>query len=228
MTDEIFQVLVNGTLAEGAKIEQVKQNIAKLFKTTPDKVEPMFSGRKLAVKKGLNRQTALKYKAAINNAGLAAAVAPMTRATPVHTDNANDISLDHASLAAIGSTLDDSPVAVSADIDTGNLAMDSAGETLIEATTTTESAINISQISMCEVGEDVSEYTPIPEPDIDISNLDMGEAGETVMQHEPVPEANIDISELSMAAAGEDVMRHKAVPPADIDTSTLELDSTSD
>jgi len=228
MTTETFQILVNGTLMEGAKTEQVKQNIAELFKTTLDKVEPMFSGRKLTVKKGLDRQTALKYKAAINKAGLAAAVAPMTRETPAHTDNANGISLNHASLATVGSTLDVSPVTASADIDTSNLVMDSVGETLSEATITTEPVINISQISMGGAGEDVSEYTPIPEPDIDISNLAMGEAGEAVMRYESAPEANINISELSIAAVGEDVMQHKTVPPADIDTSNLALDSTTD
>ena len=223
----MFQILVNGTLTEGAQIEQVKQNIAKLFKTTPDKVEPMFSGRKLAVKKGLDKATALKYKTAINNAGLAAAVVAMADEAPTSTDQTDttaDTSLDHASLAATGSTMDETPVAAPADIDTSGLVMDSVGETLVEATTTPEPDINIDQISMGEVGEDVTEYTPIPEPAIDISKLDMGEAGEDVMQYEPVPEADIDISELSMADVGEDVMRHKEVPPADIDTSSLKLD----
>ena len=227
MSEEMFQILVNGTLTEGAQTEQVKQNIAKLFKTSVDKVEPMFSGRKLAVKKGLDKETALKYKAAINNAGLAAAVAPMTSEAAADTDKAGDTSLDNASLAATGSTMDETPAAVPANIDTSDLVMDSVGETLVEAITTPEPDISIDQISMGEVGEDVTEYTPPPEPDIDISKLDMGETGEDVMQYEAVPDANIDISELSMADAGEDVMQHKEVPPADIDTSNLKLDSTT-
>ncbi len=228
MSEEMFQILVNGTLTEGAEIDQVKQNIAKLFKTSPDKVEPMFSGRKLAVKKGLDKATALKYKVAINNAGLAAAVAPMAGQAPAtstdQTDTTADTSLDHASLAATGSTMDETPQAPPADIDTSGLIMDSVGETLAEATAIPEPDINISQISMGEIGEDVTEYTPTPEPDIDISKLDMGEAGENVMQYEPVPEADIDTSELSVADVGEDVMQHKEVPPADIDTSSLKLD----
>ncbi len=224
MSEKMFQILVNGTLTESAQIEQVKQNIAKLFKTSVDKVEPMFSGRKLGVKKGLDKQTALKYKAAINNAGLAAAVAPMTSAAATGTDKAGDTSLDNASLAATGSTMDESPAAAPADIDTSNLVMDSVGETLTEATNIPEPAIDIAQISMGEVGEDVSEYTPTPEPNIDISKLDMGDAGEDVMQYEVVPEANIDISELSVADTGEDVMQHEKIPPADIDTSNFKLD----
>ena len=227
MSEEMFQILVNGTLTEGAQLEQVKQNIAKLFKTSPDKVEPMFSGRKLAVKKSLDKATALKYKVAINNAGLAAAVVAMAGETPASTDQTDttaDTSLDHASLAATGSSMDETPQAPPADIDTSGLIMDSVGETLAEATTIPEPDINIDQISMGEAGEDVTEYTPIPEPDIDISKLDMGEAGEDVMQYEPVPEADIDTSELSVADVGEDVMQHKEVPPADIDTSSLKLD----
>ena len=228
MSEEMFQILVNGTLTEGAEIDQVKQNIAKLFKTSVDKVEPMFSGRKLAVKKGLDKQTALKYKTAITNAGLAAAVAAMESKAPASTDKADDISLDNATLAATGSSMDETPVAAPANIDTSSLAMDSVGETLAEAATTPEPAIDTSQISMGEVGEDVTEYAPTPEPDIDISKLDMGGAGEDVMQYEPVPEADIDTSELSMADTGEDVMQHKEIPPADIDTSSLKLDSTTE
>ncbi len=228
MSEEMFQILVNGTLTEGAQIEQVKQNIANLFKTNIDKVEPMFSGRKLAVKKNLDKQTALKYKAAINNAGLAAAVAPMKSAAPSSTTKTGDTSLDNASLAATGSTIDNSPVAAPADIDTSSLMMDSVGETLAEETSIPEPVIDTAQISMGEAGEDVTEYTPPPEPNIDISKLDMGDAGEDVMQYEAVPEANIDISELSMADSGEDVMLHKKIPPAKIDTSNLDLDSATD
>lgn len=225
MSEEMFQILVNGTLTEGAMTEQVKQNIAKLFKTSVDKVEPMFSGRKMAVKKGLDKETALKYKAAINKAGLAAAVAPMTSEAAADTGNdTSSTSLDNASLAATGSTMDETPAAAPANIDTSDLVMDSVGETLAEATPPPKPDINIDQISMGEVGEDVTEYTLPPEPDIDISKLDMGETGDDVMQYEAVPDANIDISELSMADAGEDVMQHKEVPPADIDTSNLKLD----
>jgi len=135
MSEEMFQIVVNGTLTEGAQIEQVKQNIAKLFKTSVDKVEPMFSGRKLAVKKGLDKQTALKYKAAISNAGLAAAVTAMTsEAASVTGNDTSSTSLDNASLAATGSTMDETPVAAPANIDTSDLVMDSVGETLVEAT----------------------------------------------------------------------------------------------
>ena len=228
MSEETFQILVNGTLTEGAEIEQVKQNIAKLFKTTIDKVEPMFSGRKLAVKKGLDKQTALKYKAAISNAGLAAAVAPMANEAPVskdQTDNSSS-SLDNASLAATGSTMDETPAAAPANIDTSDLVMNSVGETLAEAAQIPEPDIDTSQMSMGEVGGDVADYTPTPEPDIDISKLDMGDAGENVMQYETVPDADINIDALSMAHAGEDVMQHEEVAPANIDTSNLDLDSS--
>ena len=230
MSEQTFQVIVNGTLTEGAQLDQVKQNIAKLFNTSVGKVEPMFSGRKMAVKKGLDQQTAQKYKAAIIKAGLAAGIAPMAPATQPQpteqpaTAGQSGVSLDNASIAAVGSVMDETPPPAEPDIDISNLDMGSPGETLSQQNQPPEPDIDVSDLTMGEVGEDVTEHKPAPEPDIDISDLSMGEVGEDVMEYEEVPPLDVDISELSMGEVGEDVMEHEAVPPVNIDTSKLSLD----
>jgi len=222
MSEEKFQIVVNGSLTEGAELEQVKQNIAKLFKTSLDKVEPMFSGRKLAVKKNLDRETAQKYKAAIIKAGLAAAVAPMA-GTPAAKQPPAGGEFD-ASLAATGSIMDETPPPAEPDIDTSMLGMQASGVDLDQQAPPPEPDIDVSALSMDEAGEDVTEHQEIPAPDIDISAMTMAEAGEDVTEHEEVPPADIDTSELSMGEAGEDVTEHEEVPPANIDTSELSLD----
>ena len=160
MSEQTFQVIVNGTLTEGAQLDQVKQNIAKLFNTSVGKVEPMFSGRKMAVKKGLDQQTAQKYKAAIIKAGLAAGIAPMAPATQPQpteqpaTAGQSGVSLDNASIAAVGSVMDETPPPAEPDIDISNLDMGSPGETLSQQNQPPEPDIDVSDLTMGEVGED--------------------------------------------------------------------------
>ncbi len=187
MSEQQFQILVNGTLTEGVQLEHVKQNVATLFKTSVDKVAPMFSGRKLAVKKGLDKQTALKYKAAINNAGLAATVIAMA-----------DETTTNITLAATGSTIDYTPAAAPANIDTSDLVMDAAGATLVEPSTIPEPDIDTHQISIGSVGEDVMQYEAIPDADINTDNLSMAEVGEDIMTYEKVISADIDTRHLKL------------------------------
>jgi len=226
MSDQKFQILVNGTLAEGAQIDQVKHNIATLFKTSLDKVEPMFSGQKLAIKKDLDQQTAQKYKVAINKAGLAVAIVPMKDASQTsNEDNTrSDTSLNNAMLAATGSIIDNTPAVPVPDIDTSDLVIGPVGEQLIESVEIPDADIDISQLSMGMPGENVVEPDVIDAPDIDVSNLSIGEIGEDVTEYEVVPDADIDISRLSMSEVGADVSEPEEIPPADIDISKLSLD----
>ena len=224
MSEQKFQVVVNGTLTKGAQLDQAKQNIAKLFKTSLDKVEPMFSGKTLAVKKGLDEVTAEKYKAAIVKSGLAAGVIAMETAATQAQSSATATSLDAATLAATGSMMDETPPPAAPNIDTSQYVMGTVGETLAEQANVPEPDIDTSQFTMGNVGEDVTKHEEIPDANIDISAFSMGEVGEDVTEAVEVPPANIDTSELSMGSVGEDVMEHEPVPPANIDTSELSLD----
>lgn len=169
MSEQKFQVVVNGALTGEAESGQVKRNIANLFKTSLEKVEPMFSGRKLAVKKGLDRETAQKYQAAIVQAGLAAAVVPMTAVPRAAT------GLDSATLAATGSIMDKTPPLAQPDIDVGDLSMGQVGEDMMEYQPVPEAQIDTSGLSMGEVGEDVTEHEEVPPADIDTSKLSLDE-----------------------------------------------------
>jgi len=229
MSEASYQILVNGKLVEGVSEAQAKQNMAALFKAPVEKIEPMFSGRTLAVKKGLTKEAALKYKAAINKAGMLAAVAPMetSEAAPAAEARASDTDLSHATIAPVGSTVDETPPPAEPDIDTSGLVMGMTGIDLDDSPPVPEPQIDTSELSAAQVGSDVTDYTPIPEPEIDISQLSAAEVGSDVTDTVAVPPADIDTSGLSMGGVGEDVMEHPEVPPANIDTSQLSLDEES-
>lgn len=190
-----YQIVVDGTLAEGAQPDDVRKNIAGLFKTSLGKIEPIFSGKAIAVKKGLNAESAKKYMLALRQAGLICKAVAMEQAPAPST-----AELDNTTLANVGAKLDDTPPAPPPNIDTSAYTISKVGETLIET-------------------------TPVSEPTIDISAISMGEVGEDVMVHPAVPAANIDTSQLTVADAGEQIIEHQTTPDARIDTSQLKLEN---
>ena len=63
-----YQLILEG-VAEGFDLEEVKAKLAAFFKIKPEKVEAFFGGKPVAVKKGLDKETALKYKSVFDLAG---------------------------------------------------------------------------------------------------------------------------------------------------------------
>ncbi len=226
MDDKQFQVIINGQLAEGADLDQTRQNIARLFKATIEAVAPMFSGKRISVKKNLDQATAKKYQQLIIKAGLKAGVAPMSNAaaaTETAAVKSQSAGLADATIAAVGCTMDDRPPPPEANIDTSAYGIDEVGITLDETPPPDQPDIDISAFDIDEVGIILDETPPPNEPDIDISGISMKETGTDLTEYEPVPEATFDLDQLSMAEAGETLVEHTPVPPADIDTGKLEV-----
>ena len=69
MGDGRFDVLFDGGLVAGFARAAVADNLAKLFKATPETVQKLMGGGTHALKRGTDRETALKYEAAMNRAG---------------------------------------------------------------------------------------------------------------------------------------------------------------
>ncbi|VAW57929.1 hypothetical protein MNBD_GAMMA11-1420 [hydrothermal vent metagenome] len=69
MSDELYEVAFSGQIAEGADIEQVKTKVAAIFKADAAKLDQLFSGKRVVIKKNIDQAMAGKYRAALNNAG---------------------------------------------------------------------------------------------------------------------------------------------------------------
>ncbi len=214
MSEQNIQVIVDGAVVEGATLAQVKPRIAQLFKTTVDKVEPMFSGRPFAIKKGLDLETARKYQAALLQAGLLStlAAAPQPAATPPQ----------EISIAATGSDIDTTPAPAPVNIDTSAISIAEAGITIMEHPPIAAAQIDTSRYQVEAVGQTLDERPPVAAPAIDISRISLANAGEDVMEYLPIPEVDLETT-FTMADAGTTIMEHKPVPPAQIDTSKIKL-----
>ena len=76
MTDQRYQVVFRGQIAPDMSIDTVKANLAKLFKTDEVKIERLFTGRDVILKKGLGREEANRYRALLAKAGALCSMVP--------------------------------------------------------------------------------------------------------------------------------------------------------
>lgn len=69
MTDTRYKIVFTGELMPGAALDAVKDNLARLFKSDRSKIDALFTGNPVALKRDLNEGEADKYVGALQNAG---------------------------------------------------------------------------------------------------------------------------------------------------------------
>jgi ribosomal protein L23 len=234
MSQNSFEVVFSGKLSEGATLEQVKSNVAALFKVEVAKVERLFSGATVSIKKGLDEASAKKYQLALLRAGAicqvidrdvaptapVAAAAPVAPAAPAEAAVAPPAT-DSSTLGLQKSVVKAPPAGLG---EMSGVSVDAPGITLVEHQEVAAPQIDTSALSMDQVGAELAEHEEVTAPQVDVSGISMGEAGEILVAAEPVEEFEVDISELSMDAPGATLVEHKEVPKPEIDTSKLSLD----
>jgi hypothetical protein len=70
-----YQVLFEGKLTGEHPLDEVKRNLAALFKMKAEQVDALFTGKPVVIKRDIDQATALKYQAAFKKAGAVCAVA---------------------------------------------------------------------------------------------------------------------------------------------------------
>lgn len=137
---DAFDVYFLGEMLPDADPAEVRQGVAKLFNVADDAIERLFSGNPLRVKKGVDAETASRYRAAFREAGALIqivpegspppAVAPSSAATASSSSHAEthtpstperQQATSTVTLAEPGATIDETPPSPPANIDTGSL-----------------------------------------------------------------------------------------------------------
>ena len=77
MSDQLFEVAFFGKDSEDASLDEVKAKDARMFNADDAKQAQLFSGKRVVIKKNIDRATAAKYETALNRAGAQCEVAPM-------------------------------------------------------------------------------------------------------------------------------------------------------
>jgi hypothetical protein len=221
MSEQAYQIVVTGELVDGTYLPEVKAKLSALFKTPAEKLDPLFSGKRVVIKKGLDAEAAEKYMAAVRAAGLICRAEAIAAEAP----QAAPAVASGFSLAPAGTTIIETGPVAAPEIDVSAYSMAPVGETLIAPPEIIDADIDISALSMGHPGEVLDEQAPPEEPAIDISNLSVAPVGTQLADEERPPSAAIDTDRLDLAPAGSDVgeaEREKGPPPPD--TSHLKLD----
>lgn len=172
MSQNSFEIAFSGQLVEGANADSVRQNLAKLFNSTPQKLKSLFSGQRVVIKKNLDETSARKYLEAMRKAGALAELSN-TQAPPAQKN-------------------------VAAPPTPANTGPASAGR----ATSYPGPTQALSDVSIAEPGALLTQARAVREAQIDISDLSMAEPGAILGKEKTVTPAPIDTTGLSMAEPG--------------------------
>ena len=158
--DSTYTIYFRGETLNNLAPALAKQNLAQLFKLPPEKIEPLFSGQTVALKKNIDQATADKFQMALKNAGLKVylqAVATNNNTSNPQTTTQENNPVSHNTLKhAAGTTTELQLLAVGSDVLTAS-----------ERHTTASVNINTSHLALAPVGSlPTSEKPTVPAPDV--------------------------------------------------------------
>ncbi len=130
MAEPLFEVWFEGVLLPGYAANDVKRELAVIFKAEPARIDALF-GTRSVIKRGVDAATARRYQLALAKAGAAVEVVPLT---PVAGDTREGppIERDALSLAEPGVTLVDAPAIPAPQFDLSAFTLAEPGVTLME------------------------------------------------------------------------------------------------
>jgi hypothetical protein len=173
MSDELFEVAFSGKIREGADLEQVKAKIAKMFKADEAKIAHMFSGKRLVIKRNLNREAVIKYKAAFKNAGAKCEVVSISEGlsstgAEKPAEQGNSSAPPVATLQVDYTTTQEIPAVVPPPPKVDPLGI--TGDQIEELS-----------VTVAPVGSELQDdIKQTPEPDIDITSFDVAPVGSDI------------------------------------------------
>lgn len=202
MADAELAVVFRGRVIEGTDPVTVRANLAKLFNADAARIEKMFSGSAVVIKRGLDPEGAEKYRAALARAGAEVELVDLARAAPAAA----------AAQAPTPSAAARVPAApnVPPQVIPAAFQQKDGPPAALEAT-------------MADAGETLVDYQTLPTPDIATDHLSVAEVGATLVEHQPVAEPAFDLSGLTLDPPGTTIVEPRRVAAPEFDLSALSL-----
>jgi hypothetical protein len=209
MPKERFDVVFRGRLMEGQDPAQVRRKVARLFKANEAQLQRLFSGNPVSVKKGVDMETASRYRLAFREAG---ALVEISAGQPTQNEsNESADPADHLTLvpANTGSLEEYAPKIAPAPLpDISDMSLAAVGSDHEPARPQTAPAIDTDGLGLVD-GQDwtLEDCQPPPPPPLepDLSGLDLSPPDDTShIPPEPPPLPLPDISDMALAATDEE------------------------
>jgi hypothetical protein len=218
MSGEIFDVYFSGVILKGSDPAEVKRKIGAVFKLQGEKLDRLFSGKPIPIKKGIDMERAIKFRVTFRDAGALVDIVPAGDPPPSPKPLQPPPQREQAGVATADTpqpsnelTLANGPMELAGDADTSPIAVpeyelsSSQGFDLSDCTPSVDPAQipDISSLDMEKPGSTLDE-TPEPEPlTIDTSALELDKPGVTLIDTSPAKAPDIDTADLSLAPANQ-------------------------
>lgn len=258
MSLETYDVYFSGATLKDADPAEVKRRIGAMFKLEGSKLDRLFSGKPVPIKRGVDMDRAVKFRVAFRDAGALVDIVPegqpapdpTTRATPPQRPTtpppgapaqprATSPEPPATPATDSGMTLAEGPLppaddAGSPDIPVPDYALSAPQDFNLSDCAPAVEPAPIPDISSLDLDREgvVLDESPEPEPlEIDTEALELDEPGTTLVESKPFAPPPIDIDQLSMSEPNEGSLEgyQQAVEPAPLpDTSHLQLEEAGE
>ena len=237
-----YAVLFSGELRKGVNLQQAQQGVAALFKVDTTKIERLFQPVWVSIRKGLEKESALKYRQALAKAGIVVHIVAdgdidtFRKQHPPHQHSADKVSIEpEAADPSLVSTAESEPIPSpdpSADIVTrSEIKRPPSPENLVTADSElvrsvvkelSEAATNINLETSgdwrrLQVEEEIA---PL---EVDLSALEIREGG-SLQEPDPFIPLEIDLSDLTLDEPGVILKEPEPFHKIEVDTSHLNVE----
>ena len=195
MSFDTYDVYFAGGIMKGHDAAEVKKKLGALFKFEGARLDRLFSGEPVAIKKGINMDQAVNYRVVFRQAGALVDIRPVASAQQ-----------PPAVAAAPGGVLS---VSAPNNFDLSDCAPAVPPQPIPD----------ISALELDKPGAILDESVPVPPLEIDIAELELDEPGVTLDETGPTAApSDIDIQELTLQPANQGSLEdcQKTLPPSPI------------
>lgn len=192
MAEKRFAVVFSGQIVDGTDGAQVRKNLANLFNVEASKIEAMFSGKPVLIKKDLDEAKAHGYQAALAKAG---AVVQLAATKPPETDSGTQPTTKPAPPPVAAVQKESEPPKPPQAPD---LTIAEVGVTIVEPTPVAPADFDTTQFDLAEVGATLVEYDPVPPANFDTSGMELAPPGEQLVEYKKMEPAEFDTGGLSL------------------------------
>ena len=91
-----YRILFKGEIEEGQELETVKERLTQLFKTSPERIEKLFTGKTVTLNRNIDFAKAQEYSDELKNAGALCIIDPMPKIPPASNTIGAEPSPSHS------------------------------------------------------------------------------------------------------------------------------------
>lgn len=204
----MFAVVFSGELEEGRQLSSVKLAVSQLFKVDAHKIEHLFSGQWVVIKRGLEQPTAEKYRLALQGVGAICRV--------IDEDQIADLNrlaprsrLPTATPEPTPTTEGPRTVAHSVAHSVVKELRDGSGE--------------LAFVTVDREWVKLDESPPALAPNIVLDGYELAAVGEELAPHVATTALEVDLHGITLAEPGAVIMPESVTEPLDIDVTHIHI-----